>query len=119
MTLPLSPKSYILDKNLETQPDTFMIDQQALSIIGSIIKKRIDPSKYKIFIFGSRTRPHHRKFCDVDIGIMGSENLPLSTLLQIKEDLSSSDIPYLTDVVDFGTVSEDFKKEALTNIITI
>ncbi len=96
-----------------------MIDQNTLSILKSIINKHLDNSKYRVFIFGSRTQPRHRKFCDLDVGIMGSTELPASTLLQIKEDLSSSDIPYLCDVVDFRALSPDFREKALSNIISL
>ncbi len=96
-----------------------MLDQNMRSILKSVINKHLDDSKYKAFIFGSRAQPKHRKFCDLDIGIMGKTPLPVVTLLQIKEDLSSSDIPYLTDVVDFGAVSADFREKALSNIILL
>lgn len=96
-----------------------MLDQNTLSILKSVINKHLDDSKYRAFIFGSRTQSKHRKFCDLDIGIMGSTMLPTSTLLQIKEDLSNSDIPYLTDVVDFSTVSRGFREKALSSIISL
>lgn len=96
-----------------------MLDEHTLSILKSVIYKHLDAARYKAFIFGSRTQPKHRKFCDVDVGIMGSRKLPAETLLQIKEDLSGSDILYLTDVVDFGAVSEEFREKALSNIILI
>ncbi len=92
---------------------------KTLSILKSVINKHLDDSKYKVFIFGSRAQPKHRKFCDLDVGIMGPTELAASTLLQIKEDLSSSDIPYLCDVVDFRAVSLDFRKKALSNIISL
>ena len=96
-----------------------MIDEATLSIVKSVTNKYLDGSQYKVFIYGSRTQPKHRKFSDIDIGILGSTTVPVSTLLQIKEDLSSSDIPYLTDIVDFSTVSEDFKKIAMSKIISV
>lgn len=96
-----------------------MLDEHTLSILKSVIYKRLDATRYKAFIFGSRTKPIHRKFCDLDVGIMGSTILPVSTLLQVKEDLSNSDIPYLTDVVDFGAVSKEFRKKALSSIILL
>lgn len=96
-----------------------MIDKNTRTILKSVMNKHLDDSKYKVFVFGSRTQQKHRKFCDLDIGIMGSAVLPVSTLLQIKEDLTNSDIPYLCDVVDFGAVSADFRKKALSKIISI
>src|SRR3989338_5221447 len=96
-----------------------MLDQNTLSILKSVINKHLDDSKYKAFIFGSRTQQTPRKFCDLDVGIMGSTALAASTLLQIKEELSNSDIPYLCDVVDFGAVSNDFREKALSKIISL
>lgn len=96
-----------------------MVDSNTISILKSVINKNLDDSNYKVFIFGSRTQPKHRKFCDLDVGILGRTILPASILLQIKEDLSNSDIPYLTDVVDFRGVSADFRKKALSNIISL
>ncbi len=96
-----------------------MVDQHTLSILKSILHKYLDSSKYRSFIFGSRTHAKHRKFCDLDVGITGSTVVPTTTLLQIKEDLQSSDIPYMCDVVDFGTVSDDFKSKALSHIISL
>jgi uncharacterized protein len=97
----------------------YMVDKNTLSVLKSIIKKHLDNTRYKVFIFGSRTQPKHRRFCDLDVGIMGSTELPALTLMKIKEDLNNSDIPYLTDVVDFRSVSENFKNKALSKIITI
>lgn len=93
-----------------------MIDEQSLAILTAVVKKHVDLSRYKAFIFGSRTQDIHRKYCDVDVGILGPTKLPVSKLMQIKEDLHDSDIPYLTDVVDFFTVSDDFREKALTHI---
>ncbi|MBI3577371.1 nucleotidyltransferase domain-containing protein [Candidatus Gottesmanbacteria bacterium] len=96
-----------------------MLDQQTRSILTAVIHKYLDDSKYRAFLFGSRTQAKHRTFCDVDVGIMGATVLPASTLLQIKEDLSNSDIPYVCDVVDFGAVSADFREKALSHTLSL
>lgn len=96
-----------------------MVDKNTFSILKSVIHKHLDNSKYRAFIFGSRAYPSHRQYSDLDIGIMGLDVVPTSTLFQIKEDLSNSDIPYLTDVVDFGAVSKSFREKALSNIISL
>lgn len=96
-----------------------MIDQNTLSIVRSVVGKHLKDPEYKAFIFGSRTLPEHREFCDVDIGILGPTALPASTLVRIQEDLSNSDLPYMTDVVDFSNVSPDFRKKALSRTIPL
>ncbi len=96
-----------------------MIDTQTTSTIRTIIKKYLPDSDYKIFVFGSRVHPQHRKFSDLDIGILGPSKISGETLVRIKTDLGDSNIPYLTDVVDFSTVHENFKKRAMSNTISL
>jgi len=96
-----------------------MIDKRSLAILTDVMKKHVDMSRFRAFIFGSRTQKIHRKYCDIDVGIMGPTTLPVSTLILIKEELHNSDIPYLTDVVDFSTVSGDFREKALSHILSL
>lgn len=96
-----------------------MVDKQSLAILSLVLNKHVDRMRYKAFIFGSRARKNHRKYCDLDVGVLGTATLPTATLLQIKEDLRNSDLPYLTDVVDFSTVTQDFRENALSQIIPL
>lgn len=96
-----------------------MVSSDTLAQLKSTLKKHLTGPKYKAFIFGSRASGKHRKFSDLDIGIMGPSKVPASTLIQIQNDLSNSNIPYLTDVVDFSSVTDSFKTKALSNIINL
>lgn len=96
-----------------------MIDQRSLAILISAIHKYVDTTRYKAFVFGSRTGQNHRKYCDLDVGILGSSKVPVTALLQLEDELRNSDIPYRTDVVDFTTVSQDFREKALTRTIAL
>jgi predicted nucleotidyltransferase len=96
-----------------------MDDKNTYPVLKSILNKYLPGPGYKYFIFGSRAMSKHRKFSDLDIGILGPSEIPGSILIQIEQDLSDSDIPYLTDVVDLSIVSESFKKKALSNTISI
>ena len=96
-----------------------MVSSDTLFQLKSIFNKHLSDPQYRAFIFGSRALDRHREFSDLDIGILGPSQMPASTLIQIKSDLSDSNIPYLTDVVDFSSVSERFKNKALSNIINI
>ena len=96
-----------------------MISSDTLLQLKFIINKHLSDHRYQAFIFGSRALDRHREFSDLDIGILGLSRVPVSILIQIKSDLSDSNIPYLTDVVDFSSVSESFKNKALSSIINI
>lgn len=96
-----------------------MDDKNTFPVIKLILNKYLPGPDYKYFVFGSRAGTKHRKFSDLDIGILGPSEIPGSILVQIKQDLNDSDIPYLTEVVDLSTVSESFKKKALSDTISI
>lgn len=96
-----------------------MDDKNTFSILKSILNKYLSGPDYKYFVFGSRAVSKRRKFSDLDIGILGPSEIPGSIMVQIKQDLNDSDIPYLTDVVDLSIVSESFRKKALSNTISI
>ena len=80
------------------------------------LKKFFDFKKHNVFIFGSRARGKARKFSDYDIGVIGRKPLDLKKIALIKGELEESDLPYRVDVVDFSTVSKNFKNLALSKI---
>ena len=84
--------------------------------IKKIIFQFLTPNECQLFIFGSRATGKAGKFSDYDIGILGKKPLSLGTLALIKEALEDSDLPVRVDVVDFSSVSSEFKKVALSEI---
>lgn len=84
--------------------------------IKDIISQFINPSEYKIFIFGSRATGKARKFSDYDIGIIGKNPIAWEKLSLIDEAFEKSDIPFKVDVVDFSLVSNKFRGTALSKI---
>lgn len=75
-------------------------------------KKKILPDE-KVFLFGSSLRD--KKFRDLDIGALGIKDK--RRLALFREDLEDSTLPFLIDVVDFDTVSGDFRKEVFNHSI--
>ena len=92
------------------------MDEQVLQIIKEIVFRHIPPNKYKVFVFGSRVSGRAGKWSDYDIGIEGEEKVPTRSIMDIREALEESDLPYFVDVVDFNEVDEDFKKIAKQKI---
>lgn len=93
-----------------------METKKAEKEIKKILQKFIDFKKHQVFIFGSRAMGQSRKFSDYDIGILGKKSVALRDLALIDEELEESNLPYRVEVVDFATVSKDFKKIALKKI---
>lgn len=86
--------------------------------IKKIIFEHLSPKEYRIFVYGSRAAGRDRKWSDYDIGILGDRPIPDRVIMNIEEELEESpDILYNVDVVDFSTVSQDFKSIAMQKII--
>ena len=96
-----------------------MTQSELTAALRRIIRKYLPAPAYAVFIFGSRAERTNREFSDVDLGILGPAPISDNIKWAIEEELEESDIPYLTDVVDFATVSEKFKKIAISATIPI
>lgn len=86
-------------------------------VIKSILKTLV-PSR-KVAVFGSRANGTPKPYSDIDLAIYGSEPLPISTLCELREAFSESDLPYRVDIVDMTTVADDFRAVIEANKITI
>lgn len=84
--------------------------------IKKIFEKYLSREHYRIFFFGSRVRGDNFSRSDIDLGVEGDVELPAETKLEIEEELQNLPILYKIDLVDFKTVSGDFKRTALKNI---
>ncbi len=84
--------------------------------IRPIVKKRLDTNVYDVFIFGSRPGGFSGPYSDVDIGIEGPRPVPTMTIAELKGDFTRSNLPFFVDVVDFSTVSDEFKSIAKRHV---
>lgn len=96
-----------------------MLNQQLRKDITKIVFRYLDPTKDKIFIFGSRAIGENRKFSDVDLGIISKRKIPYMLISDLEEAFEESDIPYKVEIVDFSTVSKRFKNLALKKIVSL
>lgn len=93
-----------------------MTQSKAEKSIKEVIFKFLNPKDYKVFIFGSRATGKAKKFSDFDVGILGKKPISPHKLAFIEEELENSDLPFNVDVVDFSSVSKNFKKVSLSKI---
>ncbi len=84
--------------------------------IVKIIKNRLKLPHYKIFLFGSRVTGEANERSDYDVGIAAQEQIPVSDLFGIQDDLENLRVMQKIEVVDFNKVGEDFKKVALAKV---
>ena len=84
------------------------VSPSEMEIILKIIKKHIHDCD--VLAFGYRLKWRHNDASDLDLAIVGSEQLSIGTLAEIKEDFMESDIPYKVDILDYHRISPAFRK---------
>ena len=88
-----------------------------LDQLKELVLSSLKDENLKIFLFGSRARGDNYRTSDVDIGFIPKGDYNKSKISFLKEQIENSNIPYKVQVVNFNNVSEDFKREALKDII--
>ena len=84
--------------------------------IRSALSKRLDLTRHKVFVFGSRTGSNYSDRSDIDIGIEGPKPISPEIKMEILDDLEKIPTLYKIDLVDFARVSPQFREEALKHI---
>lgn len=73
----------------------------------------------RVLAFGSRVFGTAKPYSDLDIAILGTEPLSLSTLGSLRDAFSESDLPFRVDIVDWATTSDVFRKRIEEHAIQI
>ncbi len=79
-----------------------------LAIVEEILKKNI-PER-KVLVFGSRAGGTPKKHSDLDLCVMGEHSLSLQQEVNLKEAFSESDLPMRVDIVNWASLTPDFKE---------
>ncbi len=86
--------------------------ESILKKISSIVFDELTDD-YQLFLFGSRANNKNDDRSDIDIGIISGSQLTGKQLLTIQEKVNQIPTLLKIDVVDFNSVSDDFKQTAL------
>lgn len=65
---------------------------------------------YEVWVFGSRAAGRAKEFSDLDLAIIGEEPLSATTLADLKDSFTESDLPFKVDIVDWAGTSQSFRK---------
>lgn len=93
-----------------------MNELQIEKILKEVIQRHVNLKETFVFLFGSRAQEANQPASDYDIGIYAEKKIPLKTLALIKEELENYPIPVDIDLIDFSSVTDDFKKVATRQI---
>ena len=94
-----------------------MRENKYIQKLKNIVIEFLKDDNVKIFIFGSRARGEGQPYSDIDIGIMPKDAFNQKKIVLLKENIKKLNIPFKVEIVNFLEVSDDFKKEALKEVI--
>ncbi|MBS1987843.1 nucleotidyltransferase domain-containing protein [Candidatus Dependentiae bacterium] len=86
-----------------------MLENNFQDLLIKIIKAHLPACK--ILLFGSRARSEHGSRSDIDLALDNSQAIPGHVLLEIKDAVAESNVPFFVDIVDLHTASDRLKKE--------
>ena len=84
------------------------IAPEDLETVRRILREHVPG--FEVRAFGSRVSWTARETSDLDLAVISDEPLDISSLVELKEDFTQSNLPFRVDVVDWSTVSEGFRK---------
>ncbi len=83
-----------------------------------MILKKTQP-KYPVVAFGSRVTGHVKPHSDLDLCIMSDQPLSLTQLAELRKTFSESDLPIRVDIVDWSTLSPQFREIVQKNAVLL
>ena len=93
-----------------------MIQETPEAIIKRTIGRHLNLDQSFVFLFGSRATGTASPASDYDIGLYSGKEIPLAVLAKINGELEDYPIPVDIDLVDFSSVSKEFKEIALRKV---
>lgn len=66
-----------------------------------------------VYAFGSRTNGKSLRTSDLDLAVMGDEELPIEVLAGLRDDFEESDLPFRVDIVLWPRLSPALREAVL------
>ena len=93
------------------------LPRRYLQIVKKILKETI-PTR-QVLVFGSRVTKTFKPHSDLDLCVMGHNPVSLSELASLREAFSESDLPIRVDLVDWATITPEFRAIIKNNSVEI
>ncbi len=92
-------------------------ENQYVNEIRDEVLLTLEKQPVRVFLFGSRARSDYNRSSDVDIGLMPRSGFDIQSITQLKYKMETMNTPYKIEIVNFDEVSDDFRQEALKDIV--
>jgi len=104
-------------RHLYYSKEVCVTENDYMTKVKRLVLSSLQGEKVKIIMFGSRARQDNHATSDVDIGIIPQGKMSSRKITLLRERIEQLNVPYKVEIVNFAEVSEDFKKEALKEVI--
>jgi predicted nucleotidyltransferase len=90
---------------------------EQISLVNRIIHNYIP--NCEISVFGTRATGKAKKYSDLDLVLKTPDVITPSTMLNLKEDFTESDLPFRVDILDWKAISDEFKNAIQSQLTKI
>lgn len=91
-----------------------------LKKIKQILKTTIpDHEDHEVRAFGSRVTGTAKPHSDLDLTIISKQTIPLGTIALLRQAFSESDLPFKVDIVDWASISPEFREIIEKDSVTL
>jgi len=83
------------------------VDEKYKKVLLDIVAQHLPVCK--VYLFGSRARGTQRSGSDIDLALDAYKKIDDVIIMNIKEAIDASLVPFFVDIIDLHDVSQDFK----------
>jgi len=83
------------------------VSDSDMKIIKDILQANVPGCEVKAF--GSRIKNTFKQNSDLDLAIVGKSKLGFSKMGELKLSFEDSDLPFRVDVLDYNSISQNFR----------
>lgn len=91
------------------------LEPHYLILVKKILNKYVP--NYSVCLFGSRISENIKPYSDIDLVIMNTENLPISTMARMSNAFEESDLPYKVDILEWSLLDKNFQKNIQNHLV--
>ena len=83
----------------------------------NILQRILSKYPYQFYAYGSRVKGTARRFSDLDLCYQ--EEIPISIISKIKEELEESDLPFIVELVNWKSMRATFQSMISKDLVSI
>ncbi|RYG74452.1 nucleotidyltransferase domain-containing protein [Lentibacillus lipolyticus] len=85
--------------------------ERTLIKLKNIILQSLQGDSVNVYLFGSWARREEKRTSDIDIALQSNEDIPIEKIVELREKIEESTLPYHVDLVNLANASSDLTKK--------